>query len=57
MPTAVAVVRAHPDKYEKAPATIMYFSAASREAVRIALMIAILHDLEFKLGNILNAYV
>ena len=57
MPTAVAVVRAHPGKYEKSPATIMYFSAASREAVRIALMIAALHDLEFKLGNILNAYV
>ena len=41
----------------KAPATITYASAVSRETVRIALMIAALNDLEMKLGDILNAYI
>ena len=41
----------------KVPATIMYASIVSRETVRIALMITALNDLEFKLGDILNAYV
>ena len=41
----------------KAPATIMYASIVSREAVRIALMLAAINDLEVKLGNILNADV
>ena len=38
-------------------ATITYASVVSRETVRIALMIAILNDLEVKSGNILNACV
>ena len=38
-------------------AAIAYTSIVSRETVRIALMIATLSDLEFKLGNILNANV
>ena len=41
----------------KASATIVCASVLSREAVRIAFMIAVLNDLEVKLGNILNAYV
>ena len=36
----------------KAPATITYASIVSRETVRIALMIATLHELEVKLGKI-----
>ena len=40
-----------------APATIIYASIVSREAVRIALMIATLNDFNVKSGNILNAYV
>ena len=41
----------------KAPAPIIYASVVLRETVLIALMIATLNYLEFKLGNILNAYV
>ena len=41
----------------KAPAIIMNASIMSREAVKIALMIAALNDLEVKLGGILNAYM
>ena len=40
----------------KALATTTYASVVSRAAVRTALMIAALNDLEVKLGNILNAY-
>ena len=40
-----------------APATIMYAWVVSRETVRIALMIAVLNDLEKKLSDIFNAYV
>ena len=39
----------------KAPATIMYASVVSREAVRIALMVATISDLKVKLGNILKS--
>ena len=41
----------------KAPATITDASALSREMVRIAIMIAVLNDIEVKLVDILNAYV
>ena len=41
----------------KAPATIVYAIAVSREIVRIVLMIAALNDLGVNLGNILNSYV
>ena len=41
----------------EASATITYASTVSRDAVRIALMIAALNDLELKSGVILNAYV
>ena len=41
----------------KAPATITCASVASREKVRIALMIATLNDLEVKSDDILNAYI
>ena len=41
----------------KDPANIAYASVVSRETVKIALMIAILNDLEVKLGNIFHAYV
>ena len=40
----------------KAPATILCAGIVSREAVRIALMIAALNDVEVKSGDILNAY-
>ena len=40
----------------KAPSTIIYATIVSRATVRIALMIAILNDLEVKLGNILSGY-
>ena len=36
--------------------TITSASIVSTEAVRIALMITALNDIEVKLGNILNAY-
>ena len=41
----------------KALATITYDSIVSKKTVRIALMIAALHDLENKSSDILNAYV
>ena len=41
----------------KAPASIKYASVVSRETVSLVLMIAALNDLEFKSGDILNAYV
>ena len=41
----------------KAPATVMYSSIVFRKTVRIALMVAILNNLDVRSGNILNAYV
>ena len=41
----------------KTPATIRYVSVVSRETVSIALMIAMLNDLNFKSEKFLNAYV
>ncbi len=41
----------------EAPATITYASVVSREAVRLALTIASLNDLEVKVGDVLNAYI
>ena len=41
----------------EAPATIMYAIIVSVETVRMALMIAILNDLEIQLGDVLNTYV
>ena len=41
----------------KASATIMYASIVSRDTVRIALMIAMMNDLEVKSIDILNSYV
>ena len=41
----------------KVPATITYACVASREKVRIALMITTLNDIESKSGEILNAYI
>ena len=40
-----------------APATIIYSSIFSREILCIALMKAVLNDLELKLSDISNAYV
>ena len=40
----------------EAPATIMYACVVSREAVRMALKIATLIDLEAMSGDILNSY-
>jgi hypothetical protein len=40
----------------KAPVTITYASVVSRETVRLALTFASLHDLEVKVGDVLNAY-
>ena len=40
----------------EAPATIKYAHVVSMKTVRIALMIAVLNDLEVKSGDILNAY-
>ena len=40
----------------EAMATITYTSLVSRETVRIALMVSVLNDLKFKLGDILNNY-
>ena len=37
--------------------TITYFSAATRETVGIALTMSVLHDLEVKAANVLNAYI
>ena len=41
----------------KASATTKNASIKSRETVKISLVIALLNDFEFKLGNISNAYV
>ena len=41
----------------KAPGTVMYVNIVSRETVRVALIIATLNDLDFKLGDILNVYI
>jgi Reverse transcriptase (RNA-dependent DNA polymerase) len=41
----------------KAPATLTYASAVSRESVRIALTLAALNDLEVKTADIENAYL
>ena len=41
----------------KAPATIMYARVLLRETVIIALMIATLHNLDVKSGEIMNTYV
>ena len=41
----------------KALSIIMYASVMPSETVRIAMMIAMLNDLEVKLGSILNTYV
>ena len=41
----------------EAPATIMYASIVSRETIKIGLMSTVINNLEFKLGDILNAYV
>jgi hypothetical protein len=41
----------------KAPSTITYASVVSRETVCLALTIASLNDLEFKVGDVLNAYI
>ena len=43
--------------HDQCTVPIMYASIMSRETVRMALMIAVLNDLEFLLGNVLNAYV
>jgi len=40
-----------------APAPITYASVVSREAVRIALLLAALNGLEIKAADILNAYI
>ena len=45
------------DHIIKAPATVTYASIVSREAVRIALIIITLNNLEVKSGSILNANV
>ncbi len=41
----------------QAPATITYASVVSHETMRLALTFASLNDLEFKVGNVLNAYI
>ena len=41
----------------KAPPTITYASVVSRETVCLALTIAALNALEFKVGDVLNAYI
>ncbi len=41
----------------KAPATITYASVVSCETVRITLLMAVLNDLNVKVGDILNAYI
>ena len=41
----------------KAPTIIMYASVVSRETVRIALMIAVLNNLDVALTEILSAYM
>ncbi len=41
----------------EAPATITYASVVSRETVRLALTFASSNDLEFKVSNVLNAYI
>jgi hypothetical protein len=41
----------------KAPASLMYASAVSRESVRITLTLAALNDLEVKAADIKNAYM
>jgi hypothetical protein len=41
----------------EAPTTINYASVVSRETVCIALLMAILNDLEVKIGDVLNAYI
>jgi hypothetical protein len=41
----------------KAPATITYASIVSRETVHIALLMAVLNDINVKVGDILNAYI
>jgi hypothetical protein len=39
----------------KAPATITYASAVSRETIHIAFLMAALNDLEVKVGDVFNA--
>jgi hypothetical protein len=41
----------------EAPVTITYASMVSRETVRIALMLAVLNDLQVKAGDVLNTYI
>ncbi len=41
----------------KAPATITYARVASRETIRIALLMTALDDLHVKVGDVLNAYI
>jgi hypothetical protein len=41
----------------KAPAAITYASVVSRETICIALLMAVLNDLNVKVGDVLNAYI
>ncbi len=45
------------DHKTEAPATITYASVVSCETMRIALMLAVLNDLQVKAGDVLNAYI
>ena len=41
----------------EAPATVTYSSVVARDTVRITLLLAVLNDLDIKVGDVLNAYI
>ena len=41
----------------EAPVTMTYASVVARDTVRIVLLLAVLNDLDLKVGNVLNMYI